>query len=76
MWYLSLLVFKHDIGFKHEPYLCNDCHDLVLKAISFNNIVIVYVKGNVYRIHFWYMSNDDAIKIMNGSNLANKRGVL
>ena len=32
--------------------------------------------GNVYRIHFWYMSKDDAINIMNGSNLADKRGVL
>ena len=46
------------------------------KAMSFNNIVIVYVKGNAYRIHFWYMSKDDAINIMNGSNLADKRGVL
>ena len=46
------------------------------KAISFNNIAIVYVKRNAYRIHFWYMSNDDAINIMNGSNLVKKRGVL
>ena len=69
-WY-----FKN-IGFKHEPYLCNGCHDLMLKAISFDNIVIVYVKGNAYRIHFWYVSNDDAINIMNGSNVADKRSVL
>ena len=46
------------------------------KAISFNNIVVVYVKRNVYRINFWYMSQDDAINIMNGSNLDDKRGVL
>ena len=39
------------------------------KAMSFNNIVIVYVKGRAYRIHFWYMSKDDAISIMTGSNL-------
>ena len=57
-------------------YLCNDCHDLMQKAMSFNNIAIVYVKGNAYRIHFWYMSKDDAINIMNGSNLTDKRGVL
>ena len=37
-WY-----FK-DIGFKYEPYLCNGCHDLMQKAISFNNIAIVYIK--------------------------------
>ena len=31
---------------------------------------------NAYRIRFWYMSKDDAINIMNGSNLVHKRGVL
>ena len=44
--------------------------------MSFNNIAIAYIKGSAYRIHFWYMSNDDAINIMNGSNLVDKRGVL
>ena len=69
-WY-----FKN-VGFKYESYICNGCHDLMQKAISFNNIVVVYVKRNVYRINFWYMSQDDAINIMNGSNLDDKRGVL
>ena len=69
-WY-----FK-DIGFKYEKYLCNGCHDLMQKAMSFNNVAIVYVKGSAYRINFWYMSKDDAINIMNGSNLIDKMGVL
>ena len=67
--------FKN-IGFKYESFLCNGCHNLMQKAMSFNNVAIVYVKGNAYRIHFWYMSKDDAINIMNGSNLVDKRGVL
>ena len=46
------------------------------KTMGFNNIAIVYVKESAYRIHFWYMSKDDAINIMNGSNLVDKRGVL
>ena len=46
------------------------------KATSFNNVTIVYVKGNAYIIHFEYMSKDDATNIMNGSNLVDKRGVL
>ena len=46
------------------------------KAMSFNDVAIVYVKGNAYRIHFWYMSNDDATNIMNNSNLIDKKGVL
>ena len=44
--------------------------------MSFNIIAIVYVKESAYRIHFWYMCKDDAIDIMNGSNLVDKKGVL
>ena len=69
-WYVK------DIGFKYEPCLCNGCHDLMQKAMSFNNIAIAYVKGNSYRINFWYMSKDNAINIMNGSILLDKRGIL
>ena len=38
--------------FKNEPYLCNDCHDLIQKAMSFNDVAIIYVKGSAYRIQF------------------------
>ena len=69
-WY-----FK-DIGFKYELDLCNGCHGLMQKAISFDNIVIVYVKGNAYRIYFWYMSKNDTINIINNSSLIDKMGVL
>ena len=68
-WY-----FK-DVIFKYEKYLCNGCHGLIRKAMSFNNVAIVYVKGSVYRIHFWYMSKNDSINIMNDSNLVDKSGV-
>ena len=61
--------------FKYEAYLCNGCHDLMQKAMNFNHVAIVYIKGNAYRIHFWYMSKDDAISIMKNSNLLNKKGV-
>ena len=67
--------FKN-IGFRCEPYLCNSSHDLMQKAISFNNVAIVYVKERAYRIHFWYMSKDDGINIMNGSNFTDKKCVL
>ena len=52
-WY-----FK-DIGFKYKPYLCNGCYDLMQKAMTFNNVAIVHVKGSAYRIHFWYMGKDE-----------------
>ena len=45
------------------------------KAMSSNNVANVYVIGSAYRIHFWYMSKDDTINIMNDSNSADKRGI-
>ena len=69
-WY-----FKY-IYFKYELYLCNGCHDLMQKAMSFNYVAIVYVKGSAYRIYFWYMSKNDAVSIMNNSNLIDKKRVL
>ena len=57
-----------DKNFDYEPYLCNGCHDLMQKAMDFN-VAIVSIKGNDYRTHFWYMSKDDAISVMNNSSL-------
>ena len=46
------------------------------KAINFNDAAIVSIKGNDYRIHFWYMNKDDAISIMNNASLNEKTGSL
>ena len=45
------------------------------EATSFDNVTIVYVKGNSYRIHFWYMSKGDTVSIMNNSILVDKKYV-
>ena len=37
-WY-----FKNT-GFKYETYLCNVCHDLMQKAISFNILLLFMLK--------------------------------
>ena len=37
-WY-----FKN-IGFEYEPYLCNGCHDLMQKAMDFNNMLLHILK--------------------------------
>ena len=65
-----------DKNFKYEPYLCNGSHDLMLKAINFNDVAIVFIKGSNYRIQFWYMSKDDAISKMHSSNLNEKTDIL
>ena len=54
----------------------NGCHDLMQEALNFNDVAIGYVKGSDYRIHFWYLIKDDAINVMNNSNLTGKSGLL
>ena len=44
--------------------------------MSFNNVAIVSIKSSDCRIHFWYMSKDDAVGIMHNSNLIDKKGTL
>ena len=60
-----------DKNSNYETYLCNGCHNLMQKAMNVNDIAIVSIKGNDYRIHFWYMSKDDPISIMKNSELKN-----
>ena len=68
--------YFRNICFKYWGLYLYGCHDLIQKAMSFNNIAVVYVKRKAYRIHFWYISKDHAINIMNGSNSVDKWGVL
>ena len=60
----------------YEQYLWTGCHDLMQKAMNFNNVAIVSVKESDYRINFWYVSKDDALRIMKNSNLNEKNGLL
>ena len=46
------------------------------EAMNFNHVAIVSIKGNGYRIHFWYMSKNDLIYIMKNYNLNERSGTL
>ena len=48
-WYFT------DIGFKYESYLCNSCHDLMQKAMSFNDTAVVYVKDVLTEFTFGHV---------------------
>ena len=68
--------YFRDKNFNYQKYYCNGRHDMSMKTVSIKNLAIVYSKGNACRIHFCYMSKDDAINIMYNSNLIDKKGVL
>ena len=40
--------------------------------MSFNDVAIVPVIGNDYRIHFWYKSKDEAINLLKNADLSKK----
>ena len=61
-------------GSQYEPYLCIGCNEK--KAIKFNDVAIVSIKGRDCRIHLWYMSKDNAANMMNNSDLNEKSGLL
>ena len=61
-----------DKKINYEPYVCNGCHDFIQKAMNFNDVDVVSITGNDYRIHFWYMSKDEAVTLMTDSNLSDK----
>ena len=44
--------------------------------MNFNDVGIASIKGNDYRIHFWYMNKDEAISIMHNSSLNAKNWIL
>ena len=53
-----------DMNFKTDSQGCNGCHNLMQEVTSFNDITIVSVKENGYRIHFYYISKDQAINLL------------
>ena len=46
------------------------------KAINFNDVAIVSIKENGYRIHFWYMSKYDAIIMIKKFDLIEETALL
>ena len=59
-------------NFHYQKYYCNDCYDMS-KAVSINNLTAIYSKGNAYRVNFAFMSLGEVNKLINNSNLNNKR---
>ena len=41
-----------DKSFKYETYLCNGCDNLMQKAINFNDVAIVSIKGSDLEFNF------------------------
>ena len=61
------------INFRFNSEVCNGCHHLNHKSMCFNDVAIVSVKGNDYRIDFRYLSNYEAINLLQNADLIEKK---
>ena len=65
-----------DKNFNYQRYLCNGCHNMSMKANSMQNLALIYVGGNVYRMNFVFMSKSDAVNLMKSVVIIDKKGTL
>ena len=64
-----------DIGFKYQPYVCNECHDFSIGVMNLSDFFIWNIKGNNYRIYFSDINKKEAVNILNNTAL-DEKGVL
>ena len=67
--------YSKNVGYKFQPYICNDCHAVSMMAYELKNIAILNAKDVNYRCILWGISRDEAVNRLNNSVLENK-GVL
>ena len=60
-------------NFNYQRYLCDGCHDMSVKAISMQNIAIIYHDGHAYCVNFAFMSRNDASNLMKNSIVIDKK---
>ena len=66
-------VFKN---FNYQRHICDGCHDISTKAISMQNIAIIYYDGHAYRVNFMFMSKNDTFNLIKNSIIIDKKGTL
>ena len=65
-----------DKNFNYGPYLYDGCCDMSLKAVSMQNLAIVYRGGRSCHIHFVFMSKNDALNLIKNAVIIDKSGTL
>ena len=65
-----------DKNFKYGPYLCDDCYDMSMKAVSIQNLTIINYNGNYYRVIFTFMTKKDAYNLIKNAIIMGEKGTL
>ena len=65
-----------DKNFKNEPYLCDGCYDMSIKAVSMQNLASINHNGNYYRVIFAVMSKKDVYNLIKNAVILGEKGTL
>ena len=73
-----LFVYNYflNTNFYFKIKVFNSCHDFMQESMGFNDMAIISVKENDFRINFCYIRKDEAINKMKNANLIKKGGLL
>ena len=63
-----------DKSSKFQPYVCNDCYDLLIMFINLDNIAILNIHGVDYHCNINGISKGEAINLLQNANLTEKVG--
>ena len=63
-------------GFKFQPNVWNGCRDLVKMSMNLGDIAILNIKGSDYWSIINRISNNQAINLIQSTNLTEKSGTL
>ena len=64
------------INFKFQSNVCDGCHKMTKRSMSFSDIAFVIVKRHDCRINFWFMYKSDNIDRMKNASLNEESGQL
>ena len=63
-------------GFKFQPSVCNECHDLLMMSMDLSDTAILNIKGSDYCCIISGISKNEAINIMQNLDLTKKSRTL
>ena len=73
---LNKFYYFLDKNFKYGPYLCDGCYDMFMKTVSMQNLTVIYLNGNYYRVIFVFMTKKDAYNLIKNAAILGEKGTL
>ena len=62
------------INFRFQPEVCDGCHDMTQQHdMSINDVAVVFIGANKYRIHFWFMTKSKVVDRMKNADRSEKK---